>query len=431
MSRAVLWILALVAITVSACGSGNAKSCVQGAEGCPCLPKNGCQLGLSCRSKLCVDLGPGSVVSHGATAGNVANASAQPWASGGAAGKPASNVDHAAGAAGSARSNTPATQAMGDSADSGADGAAAASGGAGRASAGIGGAAGVGAMGTPATAGTGGAALACVKPGGNCAGAPCCDAALCVQNVCAADCTRNDECISACCFALNSGMSVCAPTNLCPAPDAPDCVRDGADCSAHTCCGGVFCIQNVCASQCSGNNDCASECCYQSLCAPASLCAQPQPIAGTGGGSVPTGTVIESRIDGEFTGWTGQTVFKLQNGQYWQQVSYAYTYHYAYSPAVTIAKEGSSYRLRVDGVNDSITVELLDVVVASQITGEFNGWDGDTVFPLANGQVWRQSGPGVTVNVAVLPDVVIYSKGGYFEMSVEGIDSVVQVTQVQ
>jgi hypothetical protein len=29
---------------------------------------------------------------------------------------------------------------------------------------------------------------------------------------------------------------------------------------------------------------------------------------------------IESRIDGVFTGWTGKTVFKLQNGQEWTQV---------------------------------------------------------------------------------------------------------------
>ena len=33
--------------------------------------------------------------------------------------------------------------------------------------------------------------------------------------------------------------------------------------------------------------------------------------------------VIESRIDGEFTGWSGDTIFKLRNGQIWQQSSYA------------------------------------------------------------------------------------------------------------
>ena len=30
-------------------------------------------------------------------------------------------------------------------------------------------------------------------------------------------------------------------------------------------------------------------------------------------------TIIESRIDGEFNGWTGRTRFTLQNGQIWEQ----------------------------------------------------------------------------------------------------------------
>jgi hypothetical protein len=46
--------------------------------------------------------------------------------------------------------------------------------------------------------------------------------------------------------------------------------------------------------------------------------------------------VLESRIDGEFTGWSGETIFRLQNGQVWQQSSYAYRYKYAYSPRVVI-----------------------------------------------------------------------------------------------
>jgi len=32
---------------------------------------------------------------------------------------------------------------------------------------------------------------------------------------------------------------------------------------------------------------------------------------------------IESRVDGEFEGWDGETIFPLTNGQIWQQVQYA------------------------------------------------------------------------------------------------------------
>src|SRR5688500_9081354 len=40
----------------------------------------------------------------------------------------------------------------------------------------------------------------------------------------------------------------------------------------------------------------------------------------------PPGEAIESHIDGSFQGWSGETVFKLENGQYWQQTDYDYEY---------------------------------------------------------------------------------------------------------
>lgn len=146
---------------------------------------------------------------------------------------------------------------------------------------------------------------------------------------------------------------------------------------------------------------------------------------------MPAGSVIESRIDGEFDGWTGTTVFKLQNGQYWQQVSYAYTYYYAYSPSVTIVMDGNGYKMHVDGVDSSIVVQLIDVVVDSQIVNDFNGWNGDTIFDMANGQIWQQAGPGVTVHVAARPNALIYRRSPGFEMSVQGVDSTVSVKQLQ
>ncbi len=69
--------------------------------------------------------------------------------------------------------------------------------------------------------------------------------------------------------------------------------------------------------------------------------------------------VIESRIDGEFSGWNGETIFKLQNGQIWQQSSHAYKYVYKYSPEVVIYRSGSAYKMRVDGVEGEIQVKQL------------------------------------------------------------------------
>jgi len=72
-----------------------------------------------------------------------------------------------------------------------------------------------------------------------------------------------------------------------------------------------------------------------------------------------SGSVIESRIDGDFSGWDGDTIFKLDNGQIWQQESYAYTYHYAYHPKILIYKSEGSYKMKVDGVDSTITVKRL------------------------------------------------------------------------
>ena len=69
-----------------------------------------------------------------------------------------------------------------------------------------------------------------------------------------------------------------------------------------------------------------------------------------------TSGVIENSINGNFDGWTGDTIFKLQNGQIWQQSSYDYKYHYAYSPNVTMYQSGSGYKMKVDGVDSTISV---------------------------------------------------------------------------
>ena len=78
------------------------------------------------------------------------------------------------------------------------------------------------------------------------------------------------------------------------------------------------------------------------------------PTPTTGAASTPD--VIESRIDGAFEGWDGETIFRLMNGQVWQQASYSYVYHYAYSPQVTIYQSSGGYVMKVEGVDQTIGV---------------------------------------------------------------------------
>ena len=58
--------------------------------------------------------------------------------------------------------------------------------------------------------------------------------------------------------------------------------------------------------------------------------------------------VIESRIDGTFEGWKGNTKYTLTNGQEWQQAEYKYEYKYAYSPEVIICNVNGSYIMYVE-----------------------------------------------------------------------------------
>ncbi|MHB9023966.1 MAG: hypothetical protein ACYC7E_07275 [Armatimonadota bacterium] len=70
----------------------------------------------------------------------------------------------------------------------------------------------------------------------------------------------------------------------------------------------------------------------------------------------PSSAVITSVIDGDFEGWEGETVFKLENGHIWQQADYDYYYTYSYRPKVTIVKVGGRYKMIVEGVDEQIFV---------------------------------------------------------------------------
>ena len=68
---------------------------------------------------------------------------------------------------------------------------------------------------------------------------------------------------------------------------------------------------------------------------------------------------FESRIDGEFEGWDGETIFQLINGTTWKQYKYAYKYSYKYRPKVRIWKDGNKFFLDVEGLNKMLQVVRL------------------------------------------------------------------------
>lgn len=68
---------------------------------------------------------------------------------------------------------------------------------------------------------------------------------------------------------------------------------------------------------------------------------------------------VESSISGEFEGWSGETIFKLENGEIWQQAEYDYDYDYEYNPDVTIYQTIGGCRMKVEGDDETIIVKRI------------------------------------------------------------------------
>ena len=70
-------------------------------------------------------------------------------------------------------------------------------------------------------------------------------------------------------------------------------------------------------------------------------------------------------------------------------------------------------------------------VIETQIDGDFEGWEGETVVKLMNGQIWQQTEYYYYYHYAFMPKVLIYRSGGGYKMKVEGIDKAVGVERLR
>ena len=62
--------------------------------------------------------------------------------------------------------------------------------------------------------------------------------------------------------------------------------------------------------------------------------------------------VIESRVDGDFSGWEGETIVKLTNGQIWQQTEFHYVRRFASMPDAHIYPSNGGYKMKIEGIDD-------------------------------------------------------------------------------
>ncbi len=69
--------------------------------------------------------------------------------------------------------------------------------------------------------------------------------------------------------------------------------------------------------------------------------------------------IISSHIDGAFNGTEDETLYKLRNGQIWQQLGYRYRYHYAWAPRVEVDANGTRGTMKVAGFRHPIPVRRI------------------------------------------------------------------------
>lgn len=70
-------------------------------------------------------------------------------------------------------------------------------------------------------------------------------------------------------------------------------------------------------------------------------------------------------------------------------------------------------------------------VIETQIDGEFEGWEGETIVKLLNGQIWQQIEYHYHYHYAFMPKVLIYRSGGGYKMKVDGVEKAVSVERMR
>jgi len=101
------------------------------------------------------------------------------------------------------------------------------------------------------------------------------------------------------------------------------------------------------------------------------------------------------------------------------------------NPNVQIFQNGSNYKLIIEDFEEPVICKKLKNVIETQISGTFEGWNGETIFKMMNGQIWQQSSYAYMYHYAYSPEVLIYEFKGSLIMKVEEIDETIEVVQLK
>lgn len=153
--------------------------------------------------------------------------------------------------------------------------------------------------------------------------------------------------------------------------------------------------------------------------------------------------LIESRIDGLFTGFDQFKIYKLDNGQIWYQTANTTRTRHRTHPKVTLNKNGAYYDMWVARMEQPVQFQLLrdgqgtasysvsKNVLEDHITNRFSGFRKGHIFALDNGQIWEQVEAYTEAFSQSRPEITIYKIGDICRLNIDGIGHAVRVERVK
>ena len=120
-------------------------------------------------------------------------------------------------------------------------------------------------------------------------------------------------------------------------------------------------------------------------------------------------TTKPSNVNNSYTAWGGSS-------------EYRYIYFSCGSSALARAQDSLS-----EGKKTVSTFSALE----SQIEGDFEGFDGETIIKLTNGQIWQQSEYHYHYHYSFMPRVLIFRADSGYKIKVDGIEKPIGVTRIR
>src|ERR1700722_14725076 len=99
---------------------------------------------------------------------------------------------------------------------------------------------------------------------------------------------------------------------------------------------------------------------------------------------------IRGQLVGAFRGYNGGAIFKLTNGQVWQQLRYKYKYKYKYRPKERLYQGHGPWLMEFDCMEEPIEVVRVNVLEEGTIVSDFHGFNANSRFEFQSGRVWQQ-----------------------------------------